>query len=109
MKRIEQPIRREDLAGLSSLVFGGMTFIAATFAVWSLTAGLHITKDFAVSRGLFSNWIVWAGLAVAVRVLGRYLVQEMAEHEYSAVPVRVVMMPSRDTQIPPNDETAAAA
>ncbi len=106
MKRFEQPIHREDLAGLSSMLFGGAAFIAATLAVWSLTSGLHITQSFAVTSGLFSNWMVWAGLAVGIRVLGRHVEQEMAARR---VPAPVVMMPRRHTSAPPNDTTIAAA
>lgn len=84
-----QPIRPEELAGLSSMFFGGATILAATLAAWDLAAGLRLTQAFAVSDGLLSNWIVWAAIAIALRTIGKHVEREMrARQEKSAIVVR---------------------
>ncbi len=89
MKSSIQPIRPEEVAGLSSLFFGGATILAATLAAWNLAAGLHLTQAFAVSEGLLSNWIVWAAIAIALRVAGKHIERELhARQERTAIVVR---------------------
>lgn len=78
MKYFETKIAQDDLAGLYSMVFNGGVIFAATLAVWSLTANLNITKNFAVSSGLFSNWMVWVGIAIGLRRAGRHVSRRTA-------------------------------
>ena len=104
MKSSIQPIRPEEVAGLSSMFFGGATILAATLAAWNLAAGLHITQAFAVSDGLLSNWIVWVAIAIAFRTIGKHVEREMLiRQEKSAILVRP------QTPTASSDHSAAAA
>jgi hypothetical protein len=107
MKNNQASASHEDLAALSSLIFGGLTFLSGTFAVWSLTASLRVTKSFAVSTGLFSNWLVWTLLALAAHQIGRQVERELTDNRIGA---RVRIMRRRVRRAAsPNDTTAAAA
>ncbi len=106
MKRVQQPIRHEDLAGLSSLVFGSLTFLAGTFSLWSLTASLRVTKNFAVASGLFSNWLVWVAVAAAIHYLGRRVEQELQQSRSSAP---VVVFERAKRRVRSSGPTSAAA
>ena len=104
MKSSIQPIRPEEVAGLSSMFFGGATILAATLAAWNLSAGLHLTQAFAVSDGLLSNWIVWVAIAIALRTIGKHVEREMrSRYQTSAIVVR----PQRPAAA--DDHSAAAA
>ncbi len=52
-----------------------MPFSAASFllACWRLGADLNWTGRFAVSRGIFSHWQAWMGMAVVLQVLSAAL------------------------------------
>jgi len=52
-----------------------MPLSAASFllACWRLGADLNWTGRFAVSRGIFSHWQVWMGMAVVLQVLSSAL------------------------------------
>jgi hypothetical protein len=114
MNNTQQPIRPEDVAGLTSLLFSGAALFSWTLAAWSLTAALNITQSFAVSSGIFSNWMVWVALGIGFRLLGKHLEKELAEREWRVpvipdwrVPVLAVI-PRRNRTVPPPDRAAAA-
>lgn len=50
--------------------------MALVLGVWRLCSDLNLTREFAISRGLFSHWQVWmvmAGLLqTCASVLNRY-------------------------------------
>ena len=107
MKRVQQPIRRQDVAELSSLFFGSITVLAGTFALWSLTSSLRVTKSFVVTSGLFSNWLVWAAVAAGLHFLGRRVERELLPQRRNEAPVVVLHRAKRAVRT--DDATSAAA
>lgn len=106
MKVPQAPIDSQDVAGLTSLMFQGGSFVCWTLGAWSLTAALHITQSFAVEGGLFSNWIAWIALGFGLRLAGKFLSKELATYQWQ-MPQLARARRSRTT--PSDDRSAAAA
>jgi hypothetical protein len=53
-------------ATLLAAVMGPAVLAAYVFASWSLAANLGWTGSFPFAAGPLSNWLVWAGIAIAV-------------------------------------------
>lgn len=64
------------MVSLVQLLLAGGSLSAATLSGWSLLASLGVTESFAVTSGLFSNWLVWAALAIAFASTARYVERE---------------------------------
>ena len=47
--------------------------LAFVFAAWRLGNDIGWTGEFPVTSGLFSHWLVWVALGVAVQMSGRLL------------------------------------
>ena len=66
---------RNAALGLSSLLTPA-ALAAYALGCWRLTADLSITREFAISRGLFSHWQVWLGVGAVIHAgaitLARY-------------------------------------
>ena len=50
-----------------------LSVASSLFAFWRLGSDLNWTMEFAISRGLFSHWQVWLGMAVLLQILGSML------------------------------------
>ena len=67
----EGPLRRGASALAALLSPAALIALAVSF--WSLSADLHWTSDFFVSRGLFSHWQVWSIAAAVLLITARLL------------------------------------
>lgn len=97
MKMHVQPIRSEELAEIRSMMFGGATLLAATFATWSLSSDLGISGEFAVHDGLLSKWIFWTAVAIAVRSAGKHLEREIVSRKNRRVVIPATAPVSHST------------
>ncbi|HEX4770171.1 MAG TPA: hypothetical protein VH351_05030 [Bryobacteraceae bacterium] len=58
---------------LLSVLMAPAVFAAYTFAAWSLAANLGWTNTFPYGSGPLSNWLIWAGFAIAVHLAAQVL------------------------------------
>lgn len=58
---------------LLSILMAPAVFSAYTFAAWSLAANLGWTNTFPYGNGPLSNWLIWAGFAIAVHLAAQVL------------------------------------
>jgi hypothetical protein len=58
----------QRFASVLAAVMGPAVFAAYIFATWSLAANLAWTDSFPYTAGPLSNWLIWAGIAIAVHV-----------------------------------------
>lgn len=58
---------------LLSALMAPAVFSAYAFAVWSLAANLGWTSTFPFASGPLSNWLIWAGIAIAVHLASEVL------------------------------------
>jgi hypothetical protein len=58
---------------LLSILMAPAVFAAYTFAAWSLAANLGWTNTFPYVEGPLSNWLIWAGFAIAVHAAAQVL------------------------------------
>lgn len=56
----------QQFGSLLSAIMGPAVLAAYSFAVWSLAANLGWTDTFPYSAGPLSNWLIWAGMAIAI-------------------------------------------
>jgi len=64
--------RRRFAAGLAGFLTPAAA-LATAVGLWALAAEQNITRNFAISSGLFSHWQVWLGAAVALQVCAQLL------------------------------------
>ncbi len=96
-KYLETNIPKSELADLTSLAMNGVSMFAATLAIWSLTSNLQITNGFPVSAGVFSNWIVWVSVSVALWFSGKHIskaIRHSPERPRHIVVVQDLTLPS---------------
>jgi hypothetical protein len=60
-------------ATLLAVVMGPAVLAAYILASWSLAANLGWTGSFPYAAGPLSNWLIWAGIAIAVHVAATVL------------------------------------
>ncbi|MBM3745777.1 MAG: hypothetical protein FJW34_08260 [Acidobacteria bacterium] len=69
-------VRMSRLAAAAGALLSPAAVMALALGCWRLAADLDLTGQFAISRGLFSHWQVWIGLAVVLQTcasrLSRY-------------------------------------
>lgn len=57
-------------AALIASLLAPSALMAFTITMWSFAAALHWTRDFFISRGLFSHWEMWLITAASLLLLG---------------------------------------
>ena len=63
-----------DQVALIVLMITGPTLLSTyVFAVWCLTANMHLTNSFPWSAGPLSNWMIWLCLALLLNVVAKNL------------------------------------
>jgi hypothetical protein len=65
--------KNKRLAAVAATLLNPAAVTAAAFAVWRITADLHLTRSFAIASGFFSYWQVWLGAAAVLQVCSRLL------------------------------------
>jgi hypothetical protein len=63
----------QHFGSLLSALMGPAVFSAYAFATWSLAANLGWTNTFPYATGPLSNWLIWAGIAIAVHEAAQVL------------------------------------
>ncbi len=66
-------IRLETIALIAAALLTPSALVAFTMGLWIITSDLRWTRDFFVSRGLFSHWQVWICTAGVLLLLARLL------------------------------------
>lgn len=68
----------QQFGSLLSALMGPAVLAGYSFAVWSLAANLGFTNTFPYAAGPLSNWLIWAGIAIAVHVAASVLQRHIA-------------------------------
>ncbi len=63
----------QQFGSVLSALMAPAVFSAYSFAAWSLAAGLGWTSTFPYTQGPLSNWLIWAGIAIAVHLASQVL------------------------------------
>ena len=79
------------MAGAVSALLTPASVVAATLAVWGIAADIGITSQFAITKGFFSHWQVWAGVAAVIQAFSWLLDDYVRRHE--ATSRRPIAMP----------------
>ena len=61
------------VAAVAATLLSPAAVTAAAFALWKLTAELHLTRSFAITSGFFPHWQAWLGAAIVLQVCSRLL------------------------------------
>lgn len=56
----------QQFGSLLAAVMGPAVLAAYSFAIWSLASNLGWTGTFPYTAGPLSNWLIWAGIAIAL-------------------------------------------
>jgi hypothetical protein len=62
-----------EFGSLVSALLAPAIVSAYLIAVWSITADMGITGEFIFTSGPFSNWIVWAAIAIVLHLAASVL------------------------------------
>lgn len=63
----------QQFGSVLSAIMGPAILAGYSFAVWSLAANLGFTDTFPYGSGPLSNWLIWAGIAIALHVAASVL------------------------------------
>lgn len=63
----------QQFGSLLSALLAPAVLSTYAFAAWSLASNLGWTNTFPYSSGPFSNWLIWAGIAILVHVAAHVL------------------------------------
>lgn len=69
----------QQFGSLLSALMAPAVLSTYAFATWSLASNLGWTSSFPFSSGPFSNWLIWAGIAVSVHVAAHVLHRRVLE------------------------------
>ncbi len=76
-----KPGKNRHIAGAVSALLTPASVVAATLAVWGVAADIGLTSQFAITKGFFSHWQVWAGTAVLIHGFSWLLDDYVRRHE----------------------------
>ena len=81
---------KTEVAQIARYLMTPVALATYTLAAWRLGADMNWTGEFFVSKGLFSHWQVWLGLAIATQAGGAYL-DRIIQHERETLPDEVAV------------------